>query len=97
MEGAISFYEVNKLYTRVKELEAENAALKKKLETSTAERLGMRSVSFGSPCMDDPAAQRGFEGGRMSPFAEPTCVPRGLGSAVWRPAPHPSWCRQIVE
>jgi hypothetical protein len=84
MEGAISFYEVNKLYTRVRELEAENAALKKKLETSTAERLGMRSVSFGSPCMDDPAA-------------EPTCVPRGLGSAVWRPAPHPSWCRQIVE
>jgi len=84
MEGAISFYEVNKLYTRVRELEAENAALKKKLETSTAERLGMRSVSFGSPCMDDPVA-------------EPTCVPRGSGSAVWRPAPHPSWCRQIVE
>lgn len=84
MEGAISFYEVNKLYTRVRELEAENAELKKKLETSTAERLGMRSVSFGSPCMNDPDA-------------EPTCVPRGSGSAVWRPAPHPSWCRQIVE
>jgi hypothetical protein len=83
MEGAISFYEVNKLYTRVKELEAENAALKKKLETSTAERLGMRSVSFGSPCMDDPVP-------------EPTCVPRGSGSAVWRPAPHPSWCRQTI-
>jgi hypothetical protein len=29
MEGAISFYEVNKLYTRVKELEAENETLPK--------------------------------------------------------------------
>jgi hypothetical protein len=81
MEGAISFYEVNKLYNRILALEAENAELKKKLETSTAERLGMHSVSFGSPFMDDPAP-------------EPTCVPR---SAVWRPSPHPSWCRQIVE
>ena len=38
MEGAIAFYEVQKMMTRIKELEAENAELKKKLETSTAER-----------------------------------------------------------
>jgi len=47
MEGAVAFYEVNKLYNRIKELEAENAELKKKLETNSA-------VSFGSPFMEEP-------------------------------------------
>ena len=61
--------------TRIKELEAENAELKKKLETSTAERLGLRSVSFGSPCMEDP-------------LPEPTCVPRG---AVWKTPHNSNW------
>lgn len=63
MEGAVAFYEVQKLLNRITSLEMENAELKKKLETSTAERLGLRSVSFGSPCMEDP-------------LPEPTCVSR---------------------
>ena len=75
MEGSIAFYEVNKLYNRVKELEAENAELKKKLETSTAELLGFHSVSFGSPYMEDP-------------LPEPTCVSR---SAVWKPPHNLNW------
>ena len=75
MEGAVSFYEMNKLYNRVRELEAENAELKKKLETSTAERLGFRSVSFGSPFMEDP-------------LPSPTCVPRG---AVWKEPKNLNW------
>ena len=62
MEGAIALYEAKKLLDRIAELERENADLKKKLETTTAERLGFHSVSFGSPCMCDP---------------EPTCLPRG--------------------
>lgn len=75
MEGAIAFYEVQKLLNRITSLEMENAELKKKLETSTAERLGLRSVSFGSPCMEDPVAS-------------PTCVPRG---AVWKPPHNLNW------
>ncbi|ALN97668.1 hypothetical protein [Dishui lake virophage 1] len=75
MEGSVAYYEVSKLHSRIKQLEEENAELKKKLETSTAERLGFRSVSFGSPFMEDPVAS-------------PTCVPRG---AVWKPHPNPNW------
>ena len=47
MEGAIAFYEVQKLLNRIKELETENALLKKKLVETTP-------VSFGSAFMDDP-------------------------------------------
>lgn len=75
MEGSIAYYEVSKLHSRIKQLEEENAELKKKLETSTAERLGFRSVSFGSPFMEDP-------------IPSPTCVPR---DAVWKPHPNPNW------
>ncbi len=76
MEGAIAFYEVQKLLNRITSLEMENAELKKKLETSTAERLGLRSVSFGSPCMEDP-------------LPEPTCVPRG--ASVWKQPHNSNW------
>ena len=54
MEGAIAYYETQRLLDKITQLEKENAELKKKIETSTAERLGFRSVSFGSPCMEDP-------------------------------------------
>lgn len=54
MEGAIAYYEFQRLLDKITQLEKENAELKKKIETSTAERLGFRSVSFGSPCMEDP-------------------------------------------
>lgn len=76
MEGAIAFYEVQKLLNRITSLEMENAELKKKLETSTAERLGLRSVSFGSPCMEDP-------------LPEPTSVPRG--ASVWKQPHNSNW------
>ena len=49
MEGVIAYNDVEKLKIRICELEKENAELRKKLETSTAERLGFRSVSFGLP------------------------------------------------
>lgn len=54
MEGIIAYNKVENLKQRISDLEKENAELRKKLETSTAERLGFRSVSFGSPCMEDP-------------------------------------------
>lgn len=76
MEGAIAFYEVQKLLNRIATLETENAELKKKLETSTAERFGFRSVSFGSPCMEDPVAS-------------PTSVPRG--ASVWKQPHNSNW------
>jgi hypothetical protein len=49
MEGIIAYKEVENLKQRISDLEKENAELRKKLETSTAERLGFRSVSFGLP------------------------------------------------
>jgi len=76
MEGAVAYIEVQRLNARIKQLEDENAELKKKLETSTAERLGFRSVSFGSPFMEDPVAS-------------PTCVPRS--GRVWKEYPNPNW------
>jgi hypothetical protein len=75
MEGAIAFYEVKKLLDKIADLEKENADLKKRLETTTAERLGFHSVSFGSPFMCDPDPA-------------PECIPRAVWkpypNANWR-------------
>jgi len=58
MEGIISKHTtdnlIEKLKDRIRSLEIENAELKKKMEATTASRLGFHSVSFGSPCMNDP-------------------------------------------
>lgn len=75
MEGAIAFYEVQQLYKKIETLEKENAELKKKLEATTADRLGFRHVSFGSPCMSDPEPA-------------PESVKR---SGVWNPYPNANW------
>jgi hypothetical protein len=58
MEGQISKHTtetiISNLKDRIRSLEIENAELKKKMEATTATRLGFHSVSFGSPCMNDP-------------------------------------------
>jgi hypothetical protein len=75
MEGTVAYYEVQHLYKKIETLEKENAELKKKLEATTAERLGFRHVSFGSPCMSDPEPA-------------PESVKR---SGVWNPYPNANW------
>ena len=58
MEGIISKQTtettIANLKERIRSLELENEMLRKKVEATTAERLGFHSVSFGSPFMNDP-------------------------------------------